>query len=103
MAGEVVLRDNAPEARYELLVDGTLAAEAHYERRPGRVVFVHTEVGEAFRGRRLGDRLAEFALRDARDRGERVIARCPFIAAYVERHPEHQDIVLGRRPPAEPG
>ena len=96
---DIRLADNPAESRYEAHVDNRLAGVAEYERRPGRVVFVHTEVAREFAGLGLGQRLARFAIEDARARSERVIPRCPFIAAWLERHPEFADIVAGRRPP----
>ena len=48
-----------------------------------------------FEGQGLGARLARFALDDARERGLRVVPLCPFIAAFVKRHPEYQDLVVG--------
>jgi predicted GNAT family acetyltransferase len=76
---------------------------AVYERRPGRVVFVHTEVKPEFKGRGLADRLARWALDDVRARGdEKVIARCPFIAGFIGRHPEYGDLLAGRPPLVPP-
>ena len=100
--GEPWIRDHPPVHRYEILVEGELAGVAVYERRPGRVVFVHTEVAPPFKGRGLADRLARWALDDVRARGdEKVIARCPFIAGFIGRHPEYSDLLAGR-PPATP-
>jgi uncharacterized protein len=99
---EPSIRDHPPGNRYEIVVDGTVAGIAAYERRPGRIVFVHTEVIPAFKGRGLADRLARWALDDVRARGgEKVIPRCPFIAGFIGRHPEYNDLLAGR-PPAAP-
>ena len=96
------IRDHPPAHRYEIIVDGQLAGVAVYERRPRRIVFIHTEVAPAFKGRGLADRLAAWALDDVRSRGtEKVIARCPFIAGFIGRHPEYADLLAGR-PPAVP-
>ena len=90
---------DAPRAqRYEAHVDGDLAGVLDYVIKRGRLALVHTEVLPAHRGKGVGDRLAQFALDDARRRGLRVIATCPFVRAYVERHPEVQDIVVGSPP-----
>jgi predicted GNAT family acetyltransferase len=96
------VRDHPPAHRYEIIVDGQLAGVAIYERRPGRVVFVHTEIRPEFKGRGLADRLARWALDDVRQRrDEKVIARCPFIAGFIGRHAEYGDLLAGR-PPAVP-
>jgi hypothetical protein len=85
---EIVVRDNASEHRYDILVDGDLAGFAVYRDEPGRRIFVHTKVDPDYEGQGIGSSLARGALEDARARGLATVARCPFIAAYVARHPE---------------
>jgi len=85
--------DNPAEDRYEAQIDGKLAGAAYYELRPGRIVFVHTEVPQAFEGRGVGSLLAKDALDDVRSKGLKVIARCRFIARYIREHPEYQDLL----------
>ena len=85
---------NVPEAsRYELRDGERMIGEAAYHRRPGRIAFTHTEVDEALEGRGLGGALVGTALDDARREGLEVVPLCPFVAAYIERHPEYQDLV----------
>lgn len=81
--------------RYEARDDGDLAGFLDHVVRRGRIALVHTEVIPEHRGKGVGDALARFALDDARRRGLRVIATCPFVTAYVQRHPETHDIVVG--------
>ena len=64
-----------------------------YQRRPGEVVFTHTEIDPAFEGHGLGSTLARAALDDARSRGESVVPRCQFIRAFIDRHPDYADLV----------
>lgn len=84
-----------PEAsRYEIRVDGVLAGFADYRLRPGgRIVITHTEIGEEFGGRGLGSTLVREALDSARAAGLTVTPLCPFVAEYIRRHPEYQDLV----------
>jgi hypothetical protein len=79
--------------RYEAREGGDLVGFLDYVVIPGRIALVHTEVSPANAGRGIGSELARFALDDARRRGLRVIASCPYVRAYVERHPETRDIV----------
>ncbi|HEX6946826.1 MAG TPA: GNAT family N-acetyltransferase [Acidimicrobiia bacterium] len=90
---EVVIRDDLSENAYVIEVDGQRAGKAEYRIRENQVVFTHTEIDEAFEGRGLGSRLARHALDDVRRKGMRIVPRCPFIAAYVRRHSEYQDMV----------
>lgn len=82
------VRDNPEESRYELLVDGRLAGFALYRLEGRRITMYHTEVEPEYEGRGLGDELARTALDDVRRRGLVLVPLCPFIAAYISRHPD---------------
>ncbi len=85
---------DAPEReRYEISVDGTLAGFALYKLRPGLIAFIHTQIDERFQGRGLADRLIAYALADARRRELQVLPFCPFVKAFLERHPESVPLV----------
>ncbi|MFW2830460.1 GNAT family N-acetyltransferase [Sphingomonas sp. ID0503] len=86
------VRDNAAESRYELEVDGKIAIAA-YRPRGHALAFVHTEVPEELEGQGIASRLVKGALADVRAKGLKIIPACEFVAAYVERHPEEQDLV----------
>ncbi|HEY0241136.1 MAG TPA: GNAT family N-acetyltransferase [Gemmatimonadaceae bacterium] len=84
--------NNESAGRFEIDIEGQLAV-SNYRRRDDRIVFTHTEVPEQFEGRGIGNRLAVAALDFAREEGLRVVPRCRFIAAFIERHREYQDLV----------
>ena len=92
----VEVRDNPDERRYELLLDGAVAGFAEYRDRDGRRIFVHTVVEPAYGGRGFGNRLARAALDGALARDMRVVARCPFIRAWIERHPDYAERIAGQ-------
>jgi uncharacterized protein len=79
--------------RFEIRVDGKRAGHAEYARKGNRLIFTHTEVDDAYEGRGLGSKLAGGALDAARAGDHPVVPLCPFIASYVEKHPEYDDIV----------
>ena len=54
---------------------------------------LHTEVPDAVSGKGFGSELARGLLEKIRERGEKVVPRCPFLAAYIRKHPEFQDLV----------
>ena len=85
--------DNPEQGRYELRLGERLVGFSAYVVRPARIVFTHTEVDGAYEGQGLGSKLARGALDDVRRRGLRVTPRCPFIAAYIRRHPDYEDLV----------
>jgi len=90
MSDEV--RDNTQLHRFELDADGHTAV-AHYRLSPGVITFTHTEVPPELSGRGVGSRLARGALDLARARGLKVVALCPFIAAFIAKHPELHDLL----------
>lgn len=90
-----MVKDNPARNRFELEHDGLVAFSA-YRREPGRITITHTEVPDAFRGRGIGSELARGALELVRASGDTLVARCPFIAGYIEKHPEYQDLLAAR-------
>jgi len=94
------IRDSEAANRYEAREDGELAGFLDYVVRRGHIALIHTETLAPHQGRGIGERLIRFALDDARRRSLRVIPICPYVRAFVERHPEMQDIVVGMDPVA---
>jgi predicted GNAT family acetyltransferase len=95
-APTATIADNPEEQRYELRLDGAVAGFAQYRLRPGLIAFTHTEIDDALEGRGLAGRLISFALDDARERELAVLPFCPFVNAYVQRHPEYVELVPER-------
>jgi predicted GNAT family acetyltransferase len=87
-----VVKDNPVRQRFELERDGHVAFSA-YRREPGRITITHTEVPEVFRGKGVGSELAKGALDLVRESGDKLVARCPFVAAYIEKHAEYRDLL----------
>ena len=85
--------DSFEQSRYEILLGGEVAGVLHYRRHGGAVELAHTEIDQAFEGRGLAGRLASAALDDARARATPVRVTCPFVAGYLERHPEYADLL----------
>ncbi len=87
------VRDNPERARYELLVDGEVAAFVQYTMRGGRLLLVHTEVDKANEGRGLASTLIRGVLDDVRVRGIPMVPVCSFVDRFIQRHPEYDDLV----------
>ena len=81
--------------RYEARDGAEVAGFLDYVVRRDRVALIHTEVLPSHTGQGVAEQLVRFALDDARRRGLRVIIICSYARAYVERHPETHDIVVG--------
>jgi predicted GNAT family acetyltransferase len=84
-----IVRDDETR-RYRLRVGGSRAGFAQFRPSPGRIVFTHTVIDHAFEGRGLGSLLARYVIEDAIARGERIVPRCPFIAAWLRKHPGYE-------------
>lgn len=87
------IRDNAERHRFEVVVDGYLA-RADYMIDGAVITFTHTIVPPALEGRGIASRLIRHGLSEARARGLRVVPQCPFVAAYIRKHPEWADLLV---------
>lgn len=83
--------DNPSQRRWEVAHGGKVIAFAEYRTTPDRIVFTHTVVDPEYEGHGIGSRLARLVLDDALHRNMRITPRCPFIRAYIQRHPEYAD------------
>lgn len=99
------VRDNPAAKRFELELDGH-RAWSDYERQGAVVDIRHTLVPLEARGKGMASILIKGSLDLIRSRGEQVIPTCPFVHAYMRKHPETQDLLtepdwLERHPPKE--
>ncbi|RAK51495.1 GNAT family N-acetyltransferase [Phenylobacterium deserti] len=92
MSESLSVHQNEGAMRFEVVLGGE-TAYAEYRLRDDVVILPHTVVPEAFEGRGVGSKLARAALDWAREQGLKVIPSCPFISAYVAKHPEYHDLV----------
>jgi uncharacterized protein len=79
--------------RYTIAVDGKEVGHAEFVNRDRQRVFTHTEVDRNYEGRGLATILVAEALQKTRDAGLRIVANCPMVANYVEKHDEFKDVV----------
>lgn len=89
----VEITDNVGHRRFELLVDGELAALITYGRNAHQIALTHTETEPGFEGQGYGKQIAEHALGWAREHHLDVLPFCPFVRDYIARHPEHLELV----------
>jgi len=85
------VRDNTEKKRFELEVEGHVAF-SQYHRVGDKLVMLHTEVPPELGGRGVGSALVRGALDLARAQGLKVDARCPFVRAYLDKHPGYADL-----------
>jgi predicted GNAT family acetyltransferase len=78
--------------RYELRSGDELVGFIDYRVHGDLIRLLHTEVLPAFNGQGHAGTLARSALDDARTRGRSVDPVCPYVAAYIDKHPEYADL-----------
>ena len=90
---ELTVADNAEEHRYEARLGEEVIGFILYRQGQERITLIHTEVDPKFEGGGIASRLVAGALDDIRRRGLAVVPICPFVRAYLGRHPEYSDLV----------
>jgi predicted GNAT family acetyltransferase len=86
--------NNTSKHRYELAVDGHIAA-TYYAVAGGVITFIHTEVPPELGGKGIASKLIRGALDQVRVDGLKVIAQCPFVKAFIEKNAAYQDLLAG--------
>ena len=89
---EIRVIDNPEMNQFEAHVGGHVAFVS-YVKRGDTIFLIHTEVPKELQGRGLASLLAHEVLERARAERWRVVARCPYIVRYIERHPEYQSLL----------
>lgn len=89
---EPTVQHDAAARCYSLIVDGAEAV-LDYELAGDVVTFTHTFVPPALRGRGLAEALVRRGLADARAAYRRVVPQCSYVARFIERHREYQDLL----------
>ena len=87
------IRHNSQASRFELEQDGKTAVLGYDLKGKDIIVFTHTEVPPELEGRGFGSQLARSGLDYAHQQGLQVVSLCSFVAGYIERHPEYQDLL----------
>jgi uncharacterized protein len=84
---------NEELSRVDAHVDGSLVGFAAYEVcDDGSYSFHHTEVFEEHSGHGYGKQLAAGVMDVAREHDFLIAPTCPFLRAYMDKHPDTQDI-----------
>jgi hypothetical protein len=89
----IEVMDATERSRYEILVDGTFAGFTHYQPHEGALVFDHTVIKEQFAGQGLASKLVRATLDDVRARQVRIVPLCEYVAGWLEKHPDYDDLV----------
>ena len=93
MDPDLELVDNPERRRFEIRRGRKVLGWSAYEQTAELVVFTHTEVGRRWEGQGIGSALVRATLDHVRAQGMQVLALCPFVDAWIERHPDYGDLV----------
>ncbi|MFZ7086801.1 GNAT family N-acetyltransferase [Curtobacterium sp. RRHDQ10] len=86
--------NDTDQRQYSLVEDGTVIGFAAYELDDAEIRFVHTEVDPEHRGGGHASMLVQAALDDVRaNSSRRVVPQCSYVQAWIERHPDYQELV----------
>ena len=88
----IVILNNEKEQQFQVRIDGEMAF-LEYRFYKGDLALMHTEVPDKLSGRGIASTLAEYAFKYARDHKMPVMVYCPFVAGYLKKHPEHEELV----------
>jgi predicted GNAT family acetyltransferase len=86
--------ENPAAHRFKMAIEDTIAA-AYYRLECSKVILIHTEVPQELSGRGIGSKLVEGVFRLIRETRRQAVVRCSFMRAWVSRHPEVNDLIVG--------
>jgi uncharacterized protein len=89
----VTVVNNNERKQFQVEMDGEIAS-LEYRFSEGVLILMHTEVPEKLGGRGIGSALAAYAFDYAKKQGFRVKVYCPFVAAWLKKHPAAGDVVV---------
>lgn len=89
---DYAIRQSPEAGRFELAVEGQVCV-LEYTLDGTTISMNRVNVPEAVGGRGLAGELTRFALDHARNQGWQVVPRCPYVAKWIERHPDYADVV----------
>ena len=87
------LVDNSDAHRFQLRSGQEVVGFLDYRLSDDVITMVHIEVDPAHSGQGHAETLTRGALDDARSRGLTVVPSCPYVASYIDKHPEYADLV----------
>jgi predicted GNAT family acetyltransferase len=86
--------NNTEAKRFEIQL-GDDIARIEYQITGHTITFTHTEVPPAFEGQGIAGKIAKVALEYAKESGYKILPLCPYVKAYIQRHPEYKSISYG--------
>ncbi|WP_296404055.1 GNAT family N-acetyltransferase [Psychrobacter sp.] len=92
MSQSINITHNQDKNRFETTIDGH-TGYLSYQDQGDSLVYDHTIVPSELGGQGIGSALAKYALNYARSEGKKVVPACSFVASYINKHAEYQDLI----------
>ena len=88
------LVNNHEQKQYEFHIDGFVPRIEYIKTNNGEIYLTHTEIPYELEGKGIGSALVEKVLRDIEEKSLRLVPLCPFVAGYIQKHPEWRRIIM---------
>jgi predicted GNAT family acetyltransferase len=85
--------NNEEKNRFELTVDGHLGRIEYIINKTGMIFLTHTEVARELEGKGIASKMVKDALQYIQERELKLVPLCPYVAAYLKKHPEYQPLL----------
>lgn len=90
----LTITHNPDDKEFKAVVEGKTAFLSYNVSPDGKTLnYFTTFVPPEIRGRHIAQNIVKFALDYAKENNFRVIPSCPFVKAYIDRHPEYKDLL----------
>lgn len=90
----LINNDSAAKKRFELHIEGEIAFIEYIQAKNSIIYLTHTEVPKTLEGKGLGAAIVSKSLHYINEKGFKMAPLCPFVAAYLKRHPKEADGIL---------
>ena len=89
---DIPLVKNEEQKRFEIEIDGHFAF-VDYKEFGSQIALVHTETEPELRGRGAAAAVVEKTLHYLEEENVKLLPFCPYVFAYIKKHPEWKRIV----------
>ncbi|QDK79137.1 N-acetyltransferase [Spirosoma sp. KCTC 42546] len=87
------IHNNTHRHRFELETEGKISFVEYQRVNDETLALVHTEVDPSLEGHGIGSTLVEGVLEYVEQHNLTIVPLCPFVSAYLKRHPDWNRIV----------
>lgn len=90
---DATVQHNRHQHRFELPIEGKLSIVAYQNVNDETLALTHTEVDPRLEGQGVGSHLVQGVLEYVEQNNLKIVPLCPFVAAYLKRHPDWNRVV----------